>query len=485
MGIPTSPHGTRHQFMPAPGFLPAGFPAPPGYGAAGMRTHDGGFGGMGGFAGMGAMAPFQPMVDSTQANRFNYDQTLGASPSLRATQNQAGVVPLWADDSANIPASKEELEQMDHELFEPLDSFDKDMQEMMIECINEKVRRILSLDPSKFQNGKLPFGLKPDKMPGDEEMYEQLRQLNDRIRDLEEERGRYKQEAEELRRQVDAMRQRLGMKGDKEEVVMKGPEPTVTPTSSPSGRGRAIKTQEEVESPKSGLGPPPTDGMIPKVEHERLKKAACSELESRMKRLEDQMGNKNQEIATLKMKLSELKKPPPQKKKGSGEEDDDDGDDAEALKRKLAALRRKIREVEEAYEKAQNRIQDLEILLEEAEKKGRIPKEVTREIKLPGDAKVEVENTDLTEALAKSQTMLLRLLTRCAGIMELPASPKGQKQVETIFGKNPGADQDNDAREKAVDGLGKWTSEALRGFEDLEERLKTMEETVSEKTKKR
>jgi len=51
---------------------------------------------------------------------------------------------------------------MDHELYEPLDAFDADQRELMIGVITEKVRRILSLDPTKFVNGKLPYGLRPD-----------------------------------------------------------------------------------------------------------------------------------------------------------------------------------------------------------------------------------------------------------------------------------------------------------------------------------
>merc|ERR550532_401017 len=107
------------------------------------------------------------------------------------------------------------MEQMDHELFEPLDDFDEDMREILIDCVNEKVRRILSLDPSKFQNGKLPFGLRPDKMSAsEEELEKEIRKLNARIDALEEERDRFRKEAEALRRQIDAMRRRFGVTGD-------------------------------------------------------------------------------------------------------------------------------------------------------------------------------------------------------------------------------------------------------------------------------
>ena len=52
---------------------------------------------------------------------------------------------------------------MDNEIYEPLKQFDPDLRDLMMDCITEKVWRILSLDPSKYKNGRLPFGLKPDK----------------------------------------------------------------------------------------------------------------------------------------------------------------------------------------------------------------------------------------------------------------------------------------------------------------------------------
>lgn len=77
--------------------------------------------------------------------------------------NAPGGVPSLAEDPTLDTAglTQEALETMDHELFEPLDTFDKDLREMMIDTIDEKVRRILALDPSKFKDGKLPFGLRP------------------------------------------------------------------------------------------------------------------------------------------------------------------------------------------------------------------------------------------------------------------------------------------------------------------------------------
>jgi len=78
---------------------------------------------------------------------------------------------------------------IENELYEPLNSFDDDTKEMMIDVVNEKVRRILSLDPAKFVNGKLPFGLRPDTDDKEEQqkivdLEAALRAANETIEDL-------------------------------------------------------------------------------------------------------------------------------------------------------------------------------------------------------------------------------------------------------------------------------------------------------------
>lgn len=55
----------------------------------------------------------------------------------------------------------------DNELFDPLRAFDSDAQELMIDCVNQKVRRILAMDLSKFTDGKLPFGMRPTPAGGE------------------------------------------------------------------------------------------------------------------------------------------------------------------------------------------------------------------------------------------------------------------------------------------------------------------------------
>lgn len=88
----------------------------------------------------------------------------------------AGAGLSLADDPAlMVSIAQEELDVIDNELFEPLNTLDAELREICIDVVNEKVRRILSVDPSKFKGGKLPFGLRPDKLDAD--AYQKVLQL--------------------------------------------------------------------------------------------------------------------------------------------------------------------------------------------------------------------------------------------------------------------------------------------------------------------
>ncbi|CAE7688685.1 eryA [Symbiodinium pilosum] len=117
-------------------------------------------------------------------------------------QGPGVVSPLHGDDTLEIMADQMQLEEMDNEIFEPLNQFDDDLKDLMIDCITEKVRRILSLDPSKYKNGRLPFGLKPDKgiAFGDDE------DLEAELERLREQNERLKEENEELLRKLEVAR---------------------------------------------------------------------------------------------------------------------------------------------------------------------------------------------------------------------------------------------------------------------------------------
>eukprot|EP00959_Pyramimonas_sp_CCMP1952_P138242 2893407-Pyramimonas_sp.AAC.1 len=58
----------------------------------------------------------------------------------------------------------------------------------MVDLVNEKVRRILTLDPSKWQNGRLPFGLRPDDVtPEMANLEAQLASLKGLLKDANDE----------------------------------------------------------------------------------------------------------------------------------------------------------------------------------------------------------------------------------------------------------------------------------------------------------
>eukprot|EP00747_Dinoflagellata_sp_TGD_P162858 gnl/TRDRNA2_/TRDRNA2_180943_c0_seq1.p1 gnl/TRDRNA2_/TRDRNA2_180943_c0~~gnl/TRDRNA2_/TRDRNA2_180943_c0_seq1.p1 ORF type:complete len:896 (+),score=200.10 gnl/TRDRNA2_/TRDRNA2_180943_c0_seq1:117-2690(+) len=92
---------------------------------------------------------------------------------------------------------------MDHELFEPLNAFDNDTREILIDAVNEKVRRILSLDPQKFKDGELPFGLRPNN-PDTETDKKKLRELEFKLRDANKAIFEMKTAQEETARQLEA-----------------------------------------------------------------------------------------------------------------------------------------------------------------------------------------------------------------------------------------------------------------------------------------
>lgn len=130
------------------------------------------------------------------------------SPQATLNPEQFLLASLAEDDTLPVEVTQEELDTMDHEIFEPLNTFDGDMREIMIDTVNEKVRRILTLNASKFKNGKLPFGLK--SMPGEGVAGE------NNIDNLLDELDRMRAELEETRAERDrALRMLEAMRGGK------------------------------------------------------------------------------------------------------------------------------------------------------------------------------------------------------------------------------------------------------------------------------
>merc|ERR1719265_2614355 len=86
-----------------------------------------------------------------------------------------------------LDVTEEQEEAMDTELFEVLNEYDEDMREMLIDVVNEKVRRLLLLDTTKFEGGKLPFGIREERSNSEliREMEKMRRQFQEMIQALE------------------------------------------------------------------------------------------------------------------------------------------------------------------------------------------------------------------------------------------------------------------------------------------------------------
>lgn len=147
---------------------------------------------------------------------------------------------LLEDDTLDINGVQpKDLDQMDNELFEPLHCIQMSMREVLIDIVNEKVRRILSLDPTKFKNGRLPYGLRPYKNGAKPE---QPSGGPKSIEDLQDEYDRLKEEYDKLQHQLemshqtaaswrnkyqDAAKKLKQYEKDQEEPVPAAPEPKI------------------------------------------------------------------------------------------------------------------------------------------------------------------------------------------------------------------------------------------------------------------
>mmetsp|Transcript_72346 Transcript_72346/g.169409 ORF Transcript_72346/g.169409 Transcript_72346/m.169409 type:complete len:1107 (-) Transcript_72346:125-3445(-) len=213
------------------------------------------------------------------------------SEQLLAFQGAAGpgvVSPLHGDDTLEIMADQMQLEEMDNEIFEPLNQFDDDLKDLMIDCITEKVRRILSLDPSKYKNGRLPFGLKPHKgiaFGDDVDLEEELQKLREMYDSL-------KEENEALQRQLEAARaaaERWKMKYM--ELRDKAPEPQELQTEASRPRTRTPETPKETGPEPAPVIKGLSDEEVQRLlaEQEKAFKAKLAALEKQIKLLEEEI----------------------------------------------------------------------------------------------------------------------------------------------------------------------------------------------------
>jgi len=110
-------------------------------------------------------------------------------------------VSLVDDEILELTIANEELETLDHELHEPLNAFDDDIRELLVDVINEKVRRILSMDSSKFKGGRLPFGLRPDKL--DPDTYQKVGRLEAEVEQLKDQLEGFRERTEQTENKLD------------------------------------------------------------------------------------------------------------------------------------------------------------------------------------------------------------------------------------------------------------------------------------------
>jgi len=298
-----------------------------GGGAAGganqaRKSAGGGGGAAAGSAGAGGGGGL-PTLDVQMSYGSDFADALG---------NNRAVAGLFGDDSLDIMADQEQLEEMDHEILEPLDQFDDDVKELMVDCINEKVRRILSLDPSKYKNGRLPFGLKPYKGM---QMSDEGMDFEEAFYKLQEEYDRLKEDRDRLAEQLEAARQAAERWKHKFNELIHGDkgkaeEGDTQPAASRLKRTLQEKQEDEpdVVDERTPFVPPPKavkekvvkekaeqeviikqgKSGISQAEVDRLLEEQAKEFRAKIEKLERKISQLENEIAALKEKKPREKK---------------------------------------------------------------------------------------------------------------------------------------------------------------------------------
>ncbi|CAE7837289.1 eryA [Symbiodinium sp. CCMP2592] len=236
---------------------------------------------------------------------------VGGLPEMPAPTQHHGqglVSPLHADDTLEIMADQMQLDEMDNEIFEPLNQFDDDLKDLMIDCITEKVRRILSLDPSKYKNGRLPFGLKPHKGIAFADDETDLEAELERMRELYE---RLKEENEQLLRQLEAARA-AAERWKQKYLELQNKPAEVQEEKVVMSRPASVKTTPETPPKETEPTPPPvikglSDEEVKRLleEQEKAYKAKIAALEKRIKQLEDELAKLKAEKDKAEAKAKE------------------------------------------------------------------------------------------------------------------------------------------------------------------------------------
>lgn len=433
--------------------------APRFFGAPHLVPHGAGGGGRG--------PSLSPRAPGGAFMNYNYEEDMSRAPTYGTMQGAITSGTYQPPGFDEFGATEDQLVQMDNEVFEPLNSFDDDIREMLIDAVNAKVRRILALDPSKFENGKLPFGLRPDGGGDSEaELRRQVRELLANLALIAEERDGMKQTIAELLSQLEEMRRRRALKpGDPEPAFV----PAVVPQAAPK------REREQPPEVRATL-PPPVVGPtgISQQELERLLEEARQQVRQEMLKeqrlLEAKIKQKDQEIEDLRKKLMEAQKKKPEKPAVVQMAD------TTALDSEIARLKAELERLRRELDEERKNVKTVEVI-----------KEVIREKVVIQEKIVEVTADGDSSAAKKSQEMLHRLLIAASAELSLDPSAKGQKTVEKILGTVPGkmSETQNKVCDKAIKGLDVWVGEVLAALEGtkqrLAEKLKVPEPIVIEK----
>lgn len=254
--------------------------------------------------------PGGPASPSSRKSSSSPDEALvDMSRSMAFAQQGPGCVSLlFGDDTLELLADQTQLQEMDNEIYEPLNQFDPDMRDLMMDCITEKVRRILSLDPSKYKNGRLPFGLKPDKgvsLSEGADLEEELERLHEIIERLKEENEQLTRQLEAARAAAERWKAKYMELKDKESAQPKV-ETKVEVERPPSPPVETPKVKREDPAPViQGLSDEEVKRLLD--EQEKAYKAKISALEKRIKALEDEVKKLKDENEKLKQRESEAK----------------------------------------------------------------------------------------------------------------------------------------------------------------------------------
>jgi len=337
---------------------------------------------------------------------------------------------LVYDETLELTLEEKEIDALDHELFEPLDAFDDDMKELLIDCVNEKVRRILTLDPSKFKDGRLPFGLRPETLGLDS---------SGRIRELMEEIERLKDLLEAAHRERDNALRRL-------EAQLE-----IRPVSRTPVDFAPELLPPAVEKRRIGIDDIDPDLLAAYVaEQLKAERLRIAELERLSQELQER-------ILALEAELLAQQNLPQKTVVVGG---------ATFKKEKADALPVTDRGPCPNCGLLLKQIKQLQLDVEAAGKGGS-------------------ESEELREALRvarQSQELLRKLLSRLAVSLRVPASTSGQEAVESVLGKDqllggpgtlPGAGLQSYS--DALPGFGVWIGEAMGGLDAFEKRIQHLE----------